>query len=103
MESQGAFVTKTDLKEALDAAMHAQDQRSEGRMDVLEQRLIDKFADALRDTETKILQAFYGFAETNNRRLVQGEAATAMVVSRLTTIESRVLEIEKRLNIPPTA
>jgi len=26
-----------------------------------------------------------------------------MVVSRLTTIESRVLEIEKRLNIPPTA
>jgi len=103
MDSQSELVTKSDLKVALDAAMRAQDQRFEGRMDVLEQRLTDKFTDALRDTETKILQAFYGFAETNNKRLVQGEAATAMVVSRLTTIESRVLEIEKRLNMPPTA
>lgn len=103
MESQSELVTKTDLKAALDAAMRAQDNRFEGRMDVLEQRLTDRFTDALRDTETKILQAFYGFAETNNKRLVQGEAATAMVVSRLTTIERRVLEIEKRLNMPPTA
>jgi hypothetical protein len=103
MDSQSELVTKSDLKVALDAAMRAQDQRFEGRIDVLEQRLTDKFNDGLRDTETKILQAFYGFAESNNKRLVQGEAATAMVVSRLTTIENRVLEIEKRLNIPPAA
>jgi len=99
MESQSELVTKSDLK----AALAAQDHRFEGRMDVLEQRLTDRFTEALRTTETKLLQAFYGFAEANNKRLVQGEAATAMVVSRLTTIESRVLEIEKRLNMPPTA
>jgi hypothetical protein len=55
MESQSELVTKSDLK----AALAAQDHRFEGRMDVLEQRLIDKFTDALRDTETKILQAFF--------------------------------------------
>ena len=103
MESQSELVTKADLKAALDAAMRAQDQRFEGRMDVLEHRLTDRFTEGLRDTETKLLQAFYGFAEANNKRLVQGEAATAMVVTRLSSIESRVLEIEKRLNIPPTA
>jgi hypothetical protein len=47
MESQSELVTKSDLK----AALAAQDHRFEGRMDVLEQRLIDKFTDALRDTE----------------------------------------------------
>jgi thymidylate kinase len=71
MESQSEFVTKTDLKLALDAAMQAQDQRFEGRMDVLEERLTNRFTTALRDTETKLLQAFYGFAEANNKRLVQ--------------------------------
>jgi len=99
MDSQSELVTKSDLK----AALAAQDQRFEGRMDVLEERLTDRFTAALRDTETKLLQAFYGFAEANNKRLVQGEAATAMVVTRLSTIESRVLEIEKRLNIPPAS
>ena len=99
MESQSELVTKSDLK----AALAAQDHRFEGRMDVLEQRLTERFTQGLRDTETKLLQAFYAFAESNNTRLVQGETATAMVVSRLTTIENRVLEIEKRLNMPPTA
>jgi len=42
------------------------------------------------------------FADANNKRLVQGEAATALVLSRITTLEDRVLGLEKRLNIPPS-
>ena len=61
----------------------------------------DDLVERLNDSETKLLQAFYSFADTNNKRLIQGEAATALVISRITTLEDRVLELEKRLNIPP--
>jgi len=61
----------------------------------------DDLVERMSDTETRLLQAFYSFAESNNKRLVQGEAATALVISRMTTLESRVLELEKRLDIPP--
>jgi hypothetical protein len=56
----------------------------------------------ISDFETHLLQAFYSYADTNNKRLVQGEAATALVISRITTLEDRVLALEKRLNIPPS-
>jgi hypothetical protein len=101
-----ALALKVDLQALrvdLKADMAALEQRMDGRLDTLEQRVRDTFTEAIRDSETKLLQAFYSFAETNNKRFVQGEAATAMAVSRLTTLESRVLELEKRLNMPPTA
>src|SRR5580700_67478 len=100
MDLRSQPATKADLlalRGELKAELGALEQRMEGRMDTLEQRMTDRFTEALRNTETKLLQAFYGYAETNNKRFVQGEAATAMAVSRLTTLESRVLELEKRL------
>jgi hypothetical protein len=62
----------------------------------------DDLVERIRDSETRLLQAFYSFADANNKRLVQGEAATALVISRITTLEDRVLGLEKRLNIPPS-
>jgi hypothetical protein len=93
---------KTEFKVDLGALEQRMDGRMEGRMDTLEHRLTDRFTEAIHDSETKLLQAFYSFAETNNKRFVQGDAATAMAVSRLTTLESRVLELEKRLNMLPS-
>jgi hypothetical protein len=106
MDLQSQPATKADvetLRADFKVEMGAFEERIEGRVDTLEQRVTDRFTEALRETETKLLQAFYGYAETNNKRSVQGEAATAMAVSRLTTLESRVLELEKRLNMPPAA
>jgi uncharacterized protein YceH (UPF0502 family) len=91
------------LEQRIEGKINALEQRMEGRMDAREQRIMDRFTEALRETETRLLQAFYSFAETNHKRFTQTEAATAMAVSRLTTLESRVLELEKRLNIPPAA
>ncbi len=102
MDLQNQPATKADILE-LRADMGALEQRIEGRMDTLGQRVTGRFTESIRDSETRLLQAFYSFAETNNKRFIQGDAATAMAVSRLTTLESRVLELEKRLNIPPTA
>ncbi len=70
-------------------------------MDALEQRLTDRIVETVRETETKLLQAFYGYAEATNRRFVQIEANDAIMLTRFATLEGRVLEVEKRLNMPP--
>jgi ElaB/YqjD/DUF883 family membrane-anchored ribosome-binding protein len=86
-----------------DLAQH----RSEVKQDLEQLRseanhMHDDLVERMHDTETRLLQAFYSFADTNNKRLVQGEAATALVISRITTLEDRVFALEKRLNIPPS-
>jgi hypothetical protein len=55
----------------------------------------------LHDMETRILQAFYGYAEATNKRLNQIDGNVAIFINRLGTVENRLLEVEKRLNIPP--
>ncbi|MBZ5626533.1 MAG: hypothetical protein LAQ69_48800 [Acidobacteriia bacterium] len=56
----------------------------------------------MRDTETRLLQAFYSFAEPNQQRLAATGCETAPVKVRLSTLEDCIFEIEKRLDHPPT-
>ena len=79
----------------------AQEQRFEGRFDAQEQRILERVSTMLHDTETRLLQAFYSFAESNAKRLNQVEGNVAIFINRLGVLENRVLELEKRLNIPP--
>lgn len=65
--------------------------------------LKDELVEAFRDGQTEILTAFYGFSETIQNRFKEGDQTEASVKRRLTTLESRLLEIEKRLNLPPAA
>lgn len=67
------------------------------------QTLRDELIEVIRDTETKLLKAFYSFAESNQKRLLFVETSAAQLVERLATIEGRVTDIEKRLNLPPTS
>ena len=67
----------------------------------LREELRDELIEAMRDTETRLLQAFYGYAESNRKRVGQVEADTAILASRIGTLEDRLLQVEKRLNIPP--
>ena len=59
--------------------------------------------EAIHDAETRLLKAFYGFAETTQKALVQNIKQHGMLEERVATVESRVLEIERRLNMPPAA
>lgn len=65
--------------------------------------LRDELIEVMRDTETKLLRAFYNFAESNQKRLSEVERTDLGILDRLATIERRVTEVEKRLNTPPTS
>ena len=63
----------------------------------------DELKENLRDTQTELLKAFYSFAESNQKRQYQVENNVESVMSRLATLETRLLQVEKRLNLPPAA
>jgi hypothetical protein len=53
--------------------------------------------------QTELLKAFYSFAQSTEVKLKDSEVADFMLRQRLTVAESRITEIEKRLNMPPAA
>ncbi len=55
------------------------------------------------DGKTELLKAFYNYATGNNKRVAELEGNEGAFRSRLATIEDRILEVEKRLNMPPAA
>ena len=61
----------------------------------------DNLVERIADSETRLLQAFYAYAESNNKRMIQNEGNTAAFLNRIGALENRVLDIEKRLNMPP--
>jgi uncharacterized protein YceH (UPF0502 family) len=94
---------KVELKADFRAEMKDLESRLEGKQDALEQRLVDRISESARDMETRILQAFYSFAESNQTRLTATEREAAAMKDRLASVESRITELEKRLNFPPAA
>jgi len=63
----------------------------------------DDLKETIRDSETRLLQAFYGYTQTTDAKLKEGEQSDIALRQRLTAVESRILEVEKRLNMPPAA
>jgi predicted nucleic acid-binding Zn-ribbon protein len=64
---------------------------------------IDAVREQIHDSETKLLTAFYDFARANQHRVSELEHSDANLTRRIGGIEDRLLEVEKRLNIPPAA
>jgi hypothetical protein len=78
----------------------ALEQRLTGDLTALEQRLTEAFTEAFRDNETHLLKAFYGFTESVQARFKASEDDDANMKKRLAVIEQRLIELEKRLNMP---
>jgi hypothetical protein len=91
MDDLNAPATKGDLRGAVD--------QLRAEMNHQYNDLVERIA----DSETKLLQAFYSFAESNQQRIALVEGNTTAVIARLATLETRLLEVEKRLNMPPAA
>ena len=61
----------------------------------------NRVKERLRDIETKLLNAFYGYAKSNDKRVLETEGNEAVLRSRLATLETRLTDVEHRLNMPP--
>ena len=58
--------------------------------------------EVIRDAKNQILKAFYSAAHSNYERMAAGEHDSAFVRERLVFIKSRMTEVERRLNQPPS-
>ena len=115
MDDRNAPATKGDIADIVKVLANTEERilaGTEERMVRLladsEERIVKLVADTeertvelIRDVETKLLNAFYGYAKSNDRRVLEVEGNEAVLRSRLATLETRVTEIEGRLNMPP--
>lgn len=90
MENGHEPATKADLREV------AEQLRSEFHHE------FDELKETMRDGQTELLRAFYSYAQTNDERLSAVEQDSVPVRKRLAILESRITEVEKRLNLPPS-
>ena len=102
MDNGSAPATRQDLQQATEQL------RSETKQDFEQLRSemnhgYNDLAERITDSETRILKAFYAYAETNQARMAQVEGNVAGVVHRVHALEERLLQVEKRLNMPPAA
>jgi hypothetical protein len=61
----------------------------------------EEIIETLREVETKLLSAFYGYAKTNDTRVLEAESNEAILRSRMAVLEARVRDLEERRNTPP--
>ncbi|MBI4460433.1 MAG: hypothetical protein HY648_10295 [Acidobacteria bacterium] len=88
MASNNDYATKTDLRVL----------RDELKGDI--SAVGDELREAIHDSETRLLKAFYEYAESNRLRIVLVETATTTLTKRLDIVEGRLMNIEKKLNLP---
>ena len=84
MSDLNAPATKADLQVAVD-------------------QLRDELKEAIHDSQTELLTAFYTFAKSIEANLSDLEKSDSGIRNRLAAAESRLTEIERRLNMPPAA
>lgn len=82
------FATKDDLEQTL------QQSKAELR---------DELVEVMRDVQTELLKAFYSFAKSTEAKLSDSEISDHLIRQRVSAVESRITEIERRLNLPPAA
>jgi hypothetical protein len=87
-----------DLKQEFKGDLLELGQKFSGQLSGLKDELVE----AIRDGQTEVLRAFYGFSQTVLDRFKEQDQTEAGLKRRMATIESRIFEIEKRLNMPPS-
>ena len=112
MENGNATATKQDLadvkqelkQDVADVKQDVADVKQEIAMVRSEMHhMYDDVKETMRDGHTALLKAFYSVTESNSKRMAELEGNQGSIRSRMGTIEDRLMEVEKRLNIPPSA
>jgi ABC-type phosphate transport system auxiliary subunit len=100
MENGGQPATKQDIAE-LRSELQSEIRQNSDQLRSEFQHGFDDLKESLRDMQTELLRAFYSFAQSTEVKLKDSEVADFMLRQRLSAVESRVTEIEKRINLPP--
>jgi hypothetical protein len=86
------------------------DQRHTAKIDAAQvstfQRMDEMAAtleEGYRDTQTEVLKAVYSMGARVEARVGAQEALVSSIQQRQALVEARLLEIEKRLHLPPAA
>ena len=69
----------------------------------LKSELLEAIQEAIHDSETRLLKAIYAYAESAQKHFADLDQSTAALRERLGSIENRLTDVEKRLNMPPTS
>jgi hypothetical protein len=91
--------TKADI-----SAVKADITAGNERIDMLRSEFhhsFDELKETMRDAQTELLKAFYNYAQSADAKLKEGEVADFLIRGRLTAMESRQTDMERRLNTPP--
>ena len=56
--------------------------------------------EAIHDSETRLLKAFYIYAESSQKHFADLDQSSFSLRDRLGSLENRIVEVEKRLNMP---
>ena len=67
------------------------------------QHMFDDLKEAFRDAQTEMLKAFYNYAQTNDAKVRDLAASDVSIRERLSIVESRLTQVEIKLNMPPQA
>jgi len=106
-ENGNAPATKSDLNDLearLIGRIDGKIEQVDGKIEQLRSEMnhiYNDIVERMSDGETRLLKAFYDFAQSNQMRMTELEGNEAAIRSRLATIEDRLLHVEKRLNMPP--
>ena len=106
VKDPNAPATKSDIS-AVKADISQVNKRIDDvneRLDILRSEVNHGYADlkeGLRDIQTEMLKAFYNYSQTTDLKLRDHDAADHMARQRLSVLESRVTDIERRLLMPP--
>ena len=95
---------------AIDAKFDAIDAKFDARIDALQASMLQRMDEitaslqkSYRDTQTEVLKAVYSMGERLRLRAGTQDAIINGIQQRQASVEARLLEIEKRLSLPPAA
>jgi hypothetical protein len=103
MENGHEPATKQDLGE-VEGRLRAEMGELEGRLETRLRAEIksseEHVIETMRDIQTELLKAFYGFTESNRQRVAQLEGNQGAIITRIGVLEDRMTDLERKVHFP---